>query len=203
MTEDDPKAFQERAAIGDPDGWDQAEPGAFFKRLIGLFYADLSELGEFLPTTKQELPHQYQTLLAHDGHMTVTLEAFHGSLVEVETLAEKLDADHYARVSVLHLQRDGLPVQLGIMRIALGGLPAAVRREIEARSSPLGRILIRHNVLRRVQVETLWRIAPGPLLQNHLVAESPIFGRTATILVEGRHAVDLLEIVKAPPLDGG
>lgn len=182
-------------------GLDQGAQARFAAGLIGHFYADRRELGEFLPAAKQDLPPRYQTLLAHDDHMTVTLEAFHGSLVDVETLAEKLEAEHYSRVSILHLQRDGRPVQLGIMRIALGGLPAAVRREIEGRAVPLGRILIRHNMLRRVQVQSLWRIAPGRMLRDHLKAESPIFGRTATIQVDGRHAVDLLEIVNAPPLD--
>jgi len=117
-------------------------------------------------------------------------------------------------------------VQLGIMRINLLGVSAVVREEIEARTRPLGRILIRHNVLRHVELHRLWRIWPGPVLQQHLgrgqavggvsdadagnnrdalsASETPptgerkcIYGRSAGIVVEGRPAVELLEIVRA------
>jgi hypothetical protein len=76
-----------------------------------------------------------------------------------------------------------------------------VREEIEARGTPLGRILIRHNVMRHVKLFRLWRILPGPELVKHLGIEEStgeyIYGRSAGIVVEGRPSVELLEIVRA------
>ncbi len=180
------------------------------------FYPRLAELGEFEEVQPADMPPDYQTLLAHDDHMTVTVEAFHGSLVDVRVLEEHREGDVYTRASLLALQSDGRVVQLGIMRIDMRGLSPVVCEEIDAKRMPLGRILIRHNVLRHVKLERLWRIRPGAELRKHLgyvgeslrdsrpVSEKPayvsgecIFGRTAGIEVEGRPAVELLEMVRA------
>ena len=54
------------------------------------------------------------------------------------------------------------------MRIWLADLPADARDEITVKRLPLGRVLIDHNVLREVELITLWRIEPGPALRRHL-----------------------------------
>jgi hypothetical protein len=168
------------------------------------FYPKLAELGEFELVQADQLPPQYQKLLAHEHHMTVTVEAFHGSLVDVRVLAEHREGDVYTRSSLLVRQDTGQVVQLGIMRINMSGLSEVVRREIDERATPLGRILIRHNVLRHVKLFKLWRISPGPELKRHLAIQpgsasesEGIYGRSAGIVVEGRPNVELLEIVKA------
>ena len=53
-------------------------------------------------------------------------------------------------------------------------------------------------MLREVELITLWRIDPGPVLRKHLQlsGKAPIYGRTAQILVDERPTVQLLEIVK-------
>ena len=129
--------------------------------------------------------------------MTVTVEAWHNSLVEVKVLEERRDTEYYARRIVLALQRDGKPVQFGIMRIRLTGLPQIVRMEIESQALPLGRIMIRHHMMRQVELSGLWRVAAGPELCKHLKLErgSVVFGRTARIFVDKSPAVELLEIV--------
>ena len=181
------------------------------------FFPSLAELGEFRLVAVDDMPADYQTLLAHDAHMTVTVEAFHKSLVDVQVLDERREGDFYSRTSLLICQSNGRIAQFGIMRIDLSGLPAIVRAEIESRGTPLGRILIQHNVLRHVELHRLWRITPGRVLQRRLINQDPsppdapgpgdsaigltppptLYGRTARIVVEGRPAVELLEIVKA------
>ena len=52
-----------------------------------------------------------------------------------------------------------------MMRIWLADLPAAAQEEIASKRSPLGRVLIEHNVLREVELITLWKIIPGPVLR--------------------------------------
>jgi chorismate-pyruvate lyase len=166
--------------------------------LAAPFFPRVEELGRFQPTTADSLSEDYQSLLDHDDHMTVTVEAFYDTLVDVRVLREHRENEHYSRVSLLARRDTGQVVQLGIMRINLHGLPEKVRTGIEERRAPLGRILIRHHILRRVELCQLWQIEPGPVLQEHLgvSGDQSIFGRTARIIVEGRPAVELLEIVK-------
>ncbi len=47
-------------------------------RLVQLFYAQVSDLGIFSEKRAEELPENYQRLLAHNEHMTVTVEPFTG-----------------------------------------------------------------------------------------------------------------------------
>jgi chorismate-pyruvate lyase len=166
-------------------------------RLASLFYDDLSDLGQFHPVAPEDLPGDYRTLLAHNDHMTVTLEAFHDSFVDVSVLAEWQDDASYARNSLLSRQRDGAILQFGIVRLWLSDLPPTAREEIAVQHRPLGRVLIEHNVLREVELITLWRITPGPVLKRRmqLPEGTPVFGRSAQILVDGRPTVQLLEIV--------
>jgi hypothetical protein len=166
--------------------------------LARLFFPDPRELGRFEPVAEEALPEMVRALLAHDDHMTVTVEAWHNSLVDVHVLREHSEGDLYARESLLLRQRDGWPVQYGIVRIDLAALPEIVRMEIESRALPLGRILIRRHVLRQVELQQLWRIEPGDRLRRMLrigPETAEIFGRSARILVDGSPTVELLEIV--------
>ena len=83
------------------------------------------------------------------------------------------------------------------MRVNLAYLDDAVRREIESESTPLGRILIEHNVLRRVHLFSLWRIEPAARLRELLCLPEgqEIYGRTALIYCNDEPAIELLEIV--------
>ena len=167
-------------------------------RLATLFFSDLEELGRFEPSSVDQLRADCRTLLAHNNHMTVALEAFHNTTVSVHALAEWRDEASYARCSLLSRQTDSAIVQFGIMRIWLADLPPAAQAEITGKRAPLGRVLIQHNVLREVELITLWRIDPGPVLRQHLQisGKTPLYGRTAQILVQERPTVQLLEIVK-------
>jgi chorismate-pyruvate lyase len=167
--------------------------------LAAPFFPSLSEVGEFSAVTADELPEDYRVLLAHDDHMTVTVEAFHGCLVDVRVLQQSLDADVYSRASLLACQSTGQVVQFGVMRINLRQLSDVVREEIVGGRIPLGRALIRHNVLRHVELQRLWQVNAGPALREYLqlTEGEPAYGRSARIVVEGRPAVELLEIPRA------
>jgi chorismate-pyruvate lyase len=164
--------------------------------LAAPFFSSLAELGEFTAVSAEDLPEDYRVLLAHDDHMTVTVEAFHGCLVDVRVLKRAQDGDSYSRASLLACQSTGRIVQFGIMRINLNQLTQQVRGEILGGDTPLGRVLIRHNVLRHVELQRLWQVKPAPLLREYLQLDdaTPIYGRSARIVVEGRPAVELLEI---------
>lgn len=165
--------------------------------LVDLFYGSLDELGDFTEVDEAEMPEVYHGLLAHDKHMTVTVEAFHGGPVDVEVLDVHQTATHYSRKILLKRQRDGVVVQFGIVRLNLDYLGPEVRREIESQHTPLGRVLIQHNVLRTVRLLTLWKITPGEELRKLFGLGKPhtCYGRTALIYCNGIPAVELLEIV--------
>lgn len=165
--------------------------------LVHLFYSSTEEVGRFDPSRAEALPPAFRRLLAHESHMTVTLEAFYHSSLDVQVLTKCETDQHYARRILLTRQSDGGVVQFGVMRVNSSHLSDAVRQEIETESHPLGRILISHDVLRKVELDTLWRVRPAVDLRRLLNMDEgqETYGRTALIHVEGEPAVELLEIV--------
>jgi chorismate-pyruvate lyase len=143
------------------------------------------------------VPAPYHGLLVHEHHMTVTVEAHHGDLVNVQVLARRHTGDVYARKILLALQGNGRVVQFGIMRVHLDFCSPAVRDAIVTARTPLGRILIQHNVLRRIEPTAYLRAIPAPAMMKWfgLDRPRPTYGRLAYIHCDGRPAVELLEIV--------
>ncbi len=161
-----------------------------------MFYADMEELGRFERVSPEQMPPDYRLLLAHENHMTVTMERFHASSVKVHVLAAQTTGSHYSRKILLSRTSDDVVVQFGIVRINFNYLGDEVRREIESQRTPLGRILINHGVLREVELWQLWRVAAGPDLQQlfSLSRREATYGRTALIHCNGEPAIELLEI---------
>ncbi len=190
--------------MADPVGITRDDSLAHLPRLLdltGAFYDDLAQLATLDAVGTSDLPEVYATLLSHHGHMTMTLEAYHEALVKVNVMQERKGEAYYARESLLTRNTDDQVVQCGIMRIALAGLPAHVRTAIEAQTAPLGRILIRNNLLREVELLALWRVTLGPNLARYFRREEgeTVFARSACILIDGERAVELLEIVTDDP----
>ncbi|MFP6648465.1 MAG: hypothetical protein VB817_03330, partial [Pirellulaceae bacterium] len=111
--------------------------------------------------------------------------------------------DHYARKILLRRQADNQVVQFGIVRLDVRFLDQAVRDEIASQQTPLGRILIEHDVLREVQLVALWRIQAGSDLADFFGISplAEVFGRTALIYCNGEPVVELLEILAPVPDD--
>jgi chorismate-pyruvate lyase len=170
--------------------------------LVALFFDQPERLGHFTEVAPADVPPGYHELLAHEHHMTVTVEQFHNCRVDVRVLDKRITPTHYARLIVLERQRDRAVVQFGIMRVNFAYLSEEVRREIESERTPLGRILIEHDVLRQVHLYSLYEVVPGPDLCRFLGIDQPLptFGRTAVIDCNHEPAIELLEIVT--PLAG-
>src|SRR5687768_11548176 len=118
--------------------------------LLGLFPPN-DYLAGHEPVAAREVPEPYRSLLVHEHHMTVTVEAHHGDLVEVVVLDRRLDGDSYARKILLALKQSRRVVQFGLVRIRFEYCSQEVIDEIKSERTPLGRILIEHNVLRRIE----------------------------------------------------
>lgn len=154
----------------------------------------LIEQAEHIPSSLT--PEPYKRLLVHEHHMTVTMEDYHGTSVNVRVLAKKLDKEIYARKILLERVDNGRVVQFGIVRFNLSYVTAPVREEILREHTPLGRILINYNVLRHIDLGAILRITPGPELRSHFQSRAgqTTYGRLATIFCNQKPAVDLLEI---------
>jgi hypothetical protein len=140
-------------------------------------------------------------LLAHENHMTVTLERHHGVPVGLVVLQERHVEPLYTRKILLLAEPSRKPVLFGIMQLDFRHCGEEVRAAILARSTPLGRILIDNGVLRRISTHQLLEIVPDEEIRHHfgLSAAWPgvVYGRLATIFCNEEPAVSLLEIV--PP----
>jgi chorismate-pyruvate lyase len=168
-----------RIALAPPEGYTALEPPAC----------------EFV--SADELPPDFRRLLAHENHMTLALEAFHGRPVKLHILAIRNSGNDYARMILLSLEGTDRIVEFGIVRLNLSFLSDDVRAEILAGTTPLGRVLIEHDVLRRITPVRFLKITPNEPMRNffRMTTPEPIYGRLATILCEGVTAIDLLEVV--------
>ncbi|MCS6976722.1 MAG: hypothetical protein NZM31_06880 [Gemmatales bacterium] len=158
---------------------------------------------EHIEVPAEQVPEPYHTLLVHDHHMTVTMEAYHGKPVYVRVLQRHRAGSWYARKILLFLVGTERVVQFGIVRINLDVCSREVRRAILEESAPLGRILIRHNILRRIEPLSFFRFQTegelGRLFRLNQPGET--YGRLALIHYEDHPAVELLEVPTPEPLD--
>lgn len=174
-------------------------PAAAGPDLLSLFalFPERGDRPEFEIVPAQAVPPPYHDLLVHKHHMTVTVEAFYGDLANVRILDSVEQGDVYARKILLTLRHSGLVVQFGIVRVHLRWCSGPVRREILAGQTPLGRVLIQHKVLRRIEPTAYLKIAPGPALESWFGPRrsAATYGRLGYIHCDHQPAVELLEIM--------
>lgn len=148
----------------------------------------------------QNIPNPSDELLVHHGHMTIVLQRHHGSPMQVHVLEESLEGDRYTRRIALSPVGSDKIVERGIARIDLRVIPEAAKQEILAKQSPLGAILIKHNVHRRVKPRYFLRFSDGSAVLKLLGAEpgQTVYGRLGTIYCDNEPCIELLEIVFNP-----
>ena len=164
--------------------------------LLDLFPGDDQPECVLIPA--RAVPKPYDKLLVHHHHMTVTVEAFHHSPVDVRILEMCLTEEYYARKILLTKQSDGAVVQFGIARIWLRFCSPPVRNAILAGNAPLGRILIEHNVLRRIAPIGFLQVRPGAGPEKWFGADRGrhvTYGRLGVIYFDEQPAIEVLEIV--------
>ncbi|QDT65061.1 hypothetical protein [Calycomorphotria hydatis] len=142
------------------------------------------------------MPKEYQCLLSHNEHMTVAMEAKYATTVDVHVLDDHLEGDIYRRKITLTKHGTDDVVQFGLVKFDFSWVDNTIRDGILSKNIPLGRVLIRNNVLRHVDLGALLRVTAGPGLAE--IMKIPVgtetYGRLATIFCDGKPAVDLLEI---------
>lgn len=148
-----------------------------------------------IPSVK--LPEPFRSMLAHPMHMTEKVEAFYKDTVDVNVLESGHRDGIYRRKIVLTLRKTGEIVQYGLVQINLACCSPEVKRRILEEKTPLGRILIENNVLRRIEPTSFLSVQPGPTLAKELNLDGlpTIFGRTGVIFCDDQPAIAVLEIL--------
>src|SRR5262249_18712123 len=149
-----------------------------------------------------DLPQPYHRLLVHKHHMTVTVEEFYHSPVDVRVLVSRRNGNEYARKSLLVAQSVGRVVQFGLVRINLGVCSEAVRNEVIEGKTPLGGILIRHNMLRRIEPVAYLRVILSAEMAKwfNVAPDTTSFGRVGLIYTGERPVVEVLELLAPVPV---
>jgi len=173
---------------------------AWLEEVLEQFPDGQVQVGDISVLEGGDVPAPYKDLLVHTHHMTVTLEKEHDRALHLEVLNVKREGDSYARKLILRAGEGGPVVLAGIMRFRLEFVRSEVREEILGAVTPLGRILIENDVLRRIETVAFLRFplnnSFGGLFGSTGEAEFT-YGRIAIIFCDGAPAVELLELL--PP----
>lgn len=143
------------------------------------------------------IPYPADALLVHHEHMTVVLQKHHGRPVDVHVLEEHLDGDAYTRKISLTPAGSDVVVEWGIVRLNFKYMSDAVREEILAKQLPLGAILIKHDVHRRIKPRYFLRFPENGQVLNLFSSQCPhpAWGRLGTIFCNDEPCIELLEMV--------
>lgn len=160
-------------------------------------FSDSPDRPDAVEIPASQVPEPYHKLLVHTHHMTVTLEQFFRSPVDVQVLDCRRSGNEYARKILLRTQTSKQVVQFGLVRINLGVCPTPVRDEIVEGKTPLGRVLIRHDMLRRIEPVAFLRVNLSAEMAGWFGVEpgALTYGRVGVIYTGDRPAVEVLEIL--------
>jgi len=170
-----------------------------FQALFALF-ADAKTIPKAVMVAPEQVPEPYRGLLVHSHHMTVTVEQFYASPVNVKVLETRLDGNEYSREILLTLSDTGRVVQFGIVRMDLDLLSPLVREQIVEGRTPLGRVLIENDVLRKVVPMGFFRVRTNATMNGWFAETEAVdtYGRLGVIHTDGKPAIEVLEILARP-----
>ncbi|MFO0815351.1 MAG: hypothetical protein U0796_19220 [Gemmatales bacterium] len=132
--------------------------------------------------------------------MTVAMEEFHHCKIGVKVLQSRKPraaGDWYVRQIVLHPVGSTRIVQGGLVRIHLSMLDPAVQAAILREDTPLGHVLIDHDVLRHIEVKQYLRLEAGPALGAWptFPTDKTAYGRLGILYCDLQPAIEVFEIV--------
>ena len=170
-----------------------------FQSLYGLF-AGAKHIPKAVMVAPEQVPKPYRGLLVHSHHMTVTVEQFYANPVNVKVLQTRLEGNEYSRQILLTLSDTGRVVQFGIVRMDLDLLSPTVREQIVEGRTPLGRVLIENNVLRKVEPMGFFRVRTNAAMNAWFGETEAVdtYGRLGVIHTDGKPAIEVLEILSRP-----
>ena len=115
---------------------DTVNPHVELQSLLDVFPQPEPMLTDAEHVASETRPEPYRRMLAHNHHMTVTMESYHNCRVDVRILDRKLDGDFYSRKIVLLKSGTDRVVQFGIGAVDLSYVTPVVRRRFSRGKSP-------------------------------------------------------------------
>ena len=150
----------------------------------------------------EEIPEPQRSLLVHDRDMTRTLEQFHQGQIHLRVLSSHRDIQGYWRESVLELDGNLRPVELGAICIHLDLFPESSRIEILEEHRPLGAILNGSGLHYISRPSAYFRVQCDTFIQNALGLTKPssLYGRQNTLRdVKGGILAEIIELLPPTP----
>lgn len=143
------------------------------------------------------MPEPFHTLLVHEKHMTLTLTSHYRAFLELHVKEMHYEGTLYSRKITLTVPHGKEVLEYGLIRLDLRYVPDAVKQEIFQQRTPMGELLLRHNILQRVQPRWYLKMQPQSSILSWMNAkyEHSLYGRLGTIYCNGEPAVEVLEIV--------
>ncbi|MDO8630737.1 MAG: hypothetical protein Q7R41_09605 [Phycisphaerales bacterium] len=160
------------------------------------FFDDLAWLSDCELVVADQIPPKIRRMLVHSEHMTATLKRHYNQPVALRVLDHRDDIDLYRRKILLTVDEGRRIVEFGIVRMSLGPLDEAARREILLHQTPLGEVFERFEVLTKVEPRWFLRFPTGsPVVEYFGPGAAEAYGRIGLIHCNGDPAVELLEVV--------
>lgn len=161
----------------------------------GLVGEPTANLGATLADA-DSIPPWATLLLVHEEHMTRRLQMVYAEPVALTVIHENAADDSYHRLVHLSLPSSGAVVEVGICRIDFRYTSPEVRDEVLQKKKPLGDILIRNNVMRKIEPKWFWKFEEtSPMLAGFGGKCAEAYGRVGVIHCNGAPAIEVLEIV--------
>lgn len=132
-------------------------------------------------------------MMAQRHNCSIALEVF-----QTKFVTTKAGTEAYCREIALK-NSFGREVVYALARVHLDLFSPEARADIRAESLPLGRILVKHNVERRLEVDGVYLLEkPSEWLSSRWQVEkdTSLYARTATILCNDQPAIEVLEIIR-------
>lgn len=152
---------------------------------------------DYTPVSPGQMPAGHSELLVHHEHMTHALARHHGKPVDLYVMERHHEGDLYSRKIFLTKKNTAFTVELGLVRLDLRYVAPEARAEILEGVTPLGEVLTKHNVLRRIEPRWYLHFPDGSSMMTWFGSRErgPNYGRLGTIYCNGEPAVEVLEIV--------
>lgn len=145
------------------------------------------------------IPEPYRKLLVHNGDMTSRLEKFHEGNIVLEVLHREHTETAYRREVVLHVEKNGLPVEYGAIEIQLDAFDPQLREKIVEGRLPLGGLLNRYDINYRSRPKAFFRLGSDAEMNTlfNTTGAHVFYGRSNELLGEGdRLLARIVEVLR-------
>jgi chorismate-pyruvate lyase len=159
------------------------------------FYDSTTAIKDAHSIAPESLPDPFNTLLNHREHMTTKLTAHYQRPIELRVLSVRDSGQHYARQIELTVDQGQRIVEFGIARLNLALIAPHVREEVLSQQTPLGDVLRKHDVMRRIDPKWYFKFGPDSPFTTAFKNQTPVYGRVGIIHCNDQPAIQLLEVV--------